>query len=124
MAMGCGGDGKRAPCCERRAACACASLPRATERERLATRCAAQDFSRASARGAAARPVGAIVELHSGEIGIVIARNPRMKLYPRVMVIYDVHKKPLKATKIIQEAGIKRTLPKGSVEIDTAKYFL
>ena len=69
-------------------------------------------------------PVGAIVELHSGEIGIVIARNPRMKLYPRVMVIYDVHKKPLKATKIIQEAGIKRTLPKGSVEIDTAKYFL
>ena len=69
-------------------------------------------------------PVGAIVELHSGEIGIVIARNPRMKLYPRVMVIYDVHKKALKATKIIQEAGIKRTLPKGSVEIDTAKYFL
>lgn len=69
-------------------------------------------------------PVGAIVELHSGEIGIVIARNPRMKLYPRVMVIYDVHKKPLKQTKIVQEAGIKRTLPKGSIDIDPAKYFL
>ena len=69
-------------------------------------------------------PVGAMVELHSGEIGIVIARNPRLKLFPRVMVVMDLHRNKLKATKIIEEAGIKRTLPKGSVDIDTSEYFL
>ena len=65
-----------------------------------------------------------MVELHSGEIGIVIARNPRLKLFPRVMVVMDLHRNKLKATKIIEEAGIKRTLPKGSVDIDTSEYFL
>ena len=69
-------------------------------------------------------PVGAVVELHSGEIGIVIARNPRMKLFPRVMVVLDLHGTPLKPTKIVEAAGIKRTLPKGSVEIDPSEYFL
>ena len=34
-------------------------------------------------------PVGAIVELYSGEIGIVIAQNPAMRLLPRVMVVLD-----------------------------------
>ena len=69
-------------------------------------------------------PVGALVELHSGEIGIVIARNPRLKLFPRVMVVLDIHKNPLKPTKIIEQAGIKRTLQKGSVNIDPSEYFL
>ena len=69
-------------------------------------------------------PVGAVVELHSGEIAIVIARNPRLKLFPRVMVVLDIHRNKLKTPKIIEEAGIKRTLPKGSVEIDPAEYFL
>lgn len=69
-------------------------------------------------------PVGAIVELQTSEIGIVIARNPRLKLFPRVMVILDVHRNKLKTPKIIEQAGIKRTLPKGSVEIDPAEYFL
>ena len=69
-------------------------------------------------------PVGAIVELHSSEIAIVIARNPRLKLFPRVMVILDVHRNKLKTPKIIEQAGIKRTLPKGSIEIDPAEYFI
>ena len=69
-------------------------------------------------------PVGALVELHSGEIGIVIARNPKLKLFPRVMVVLDMHRNPLKPTKIIEQAGIKRTLQKGSVEIDASEYFL
>ncbi len=69
-------------------------------------------------------PVGALVELHSSEIAIVIARNPRLKLFPRVMVIFDLHRNKLKTPKIIEQAGIKRTLPKGSVEIDPAEYFL
>ena len=69
-------------------------------------------------------PVGALVELHSGEIGIVIAHNPTMKLFPRVMVVLDMRRNPLKPAKIIEKAGIKRTLQKGSVEIDTSEYFL
>jgi HD-GYP domain-containing protein (c-di-GMP phosphodiesterase class II) len=68
-------------------------------------------------------PVGAVVELHSGEIAIVIARNPRLTLFPRVMVILDIHRNKLITPKIIEQAGIKRTLPKGSVEIDPAEYF-
>jgi HD-GYP domain-containing protein (c-di-GMP phosphodiesterase class II) len=69
-------------------------------------------------------PVGAIVELHSGEVGIVIARNPRLKMFPRVMVVLDIHKNPVKPAKIVEEAGVKRTLQKGSVEIDPSEYFL
>lgn len=69
-------------------------------------------------------PVGAIVELHSGEIAVVIARNPRLKLFPRVMVILDIHRNKLKQPKIIEEAGIKRTLPKGSIDIDLSEYFI
>jgi HD-GYP domain-containing protein (c-di-GMP phosphodiesterase class II) len=69
-------------------------------------------------------PVGAIVELHSSEIAIVIARNPRLKLFPRVLVILDVHRNKLKTPRIIEQAGIKRTLPKGSIEIDPAEYFV
>jgi HD-GYP domain-containing protein (c-di-GMP phosphodiesterase class II) len=69
-------------------------------------------------------PVGALVELHSGETGIVIARNPRLKLFPRVMVVLDIHGKPVKGQKIIEQAGIKRTLQKGSVQIDPSEYFI
>ena len=69
-------------------------------------------------------PVGALVELHSGEIAIVIARNPRLKLFPRVMTILDIHRNKLKTPKIVEQAGIKRTLPKGSIEIDPSEYFL
>jgi HD-GYP domain-containing protein (c-di-GMP phosphodiesterase class II) len=69
-------------------------------------------------------PVGAIVELHSGEVGIVIARNPRLKLFPRVMVVLDSRQKPVKPPKIIEQAGIKRTLQKGSVDIDPSEYFV
>ena len=69
-------------------------------------------------------PVGGMVELHSGEIGIVIARNEMTRLFPRVMVILDFHGKPLKPTKIIEKAGIKRTLAKGSVDVDLSEYFV
>ncbi len=69
-------------------------------------------------------PVGALVELYSSEIGIVIAQNPVMRLMPRVMVVLDSRGKPLKPQKIIDRASIKRTLEKGSVSIDTSEYFL
>ena len=69
-------------------------------------------------------PVGALVELHSGEIAIVIGRNPTMKLFPTVMVVIDMHGNKLKTPKTIEKAGIKRTLQKGSVKIDPSEYFI
>ncbi|MBI4189573.1 MAG: DUF3391 domain-containing protein [Betaproteobacteria bacterium] len=68
--------------------------------------------------------VGSIVELHSGEIGIVIAQNPGMRLLPRVMVVLDLSKQPLKPQRIIERTSIKRTLEKGSVPIDASEFFL
>jgi HD-GYP domain-containing protein (c-di-GMP phosphodiesterase class II) len=68
--------------------------------------------------------VGAIVELYSGEIGIVIAQNQTMRLMPRVMVVLDAGKKPVKPQRIIDRAHIKRTLETGSVPIDTSEFFI
>jgi HD-GYP domain-containing protein (c-di-GMP phosphodiesterase class II) len=68
--------------------------------------------------------VGTVVELHSGEIGIVIAQNPVMRLLPRVMVVLDASSQPLKPQCIMERASIKRTLPKGSVPIDASEFFL
>lgn len=80
-------------------------------------------------------PVGAIVELNSGEIGIVIAQNLARRLLPRVMVILDANRVALKPQKILDLAKepkaspgvpyrIKRTLEKDSVPIDPAEFFL
>lgn len=68
--------------------------------------------------------VGTLVELHSGEIGIVIAQSPALRLLPRVMVVLDWSGRPLRPPPIIERAGIKRTLAKGSVPIDTSEFFL
>ena len=69
-------------------------------------------------------PVGSIVELYSGEVGIVIAQNPVMRLMPRVMLVLDSGHRPIKPQRIIDRASIKRTLEKGSVPIDTSEFFL
>jgi HD-GYP domain-containing protein (c-di-GMP phosphodiesterase class II) len=69
-------------------------------------------------------PVGALVEMYSSEIGIVIAQNPAMRLMPRVMVVLDARGKQIKPQKIVDRASIKRTLEKGSVAIDTSEFFL
>ena len=69
-------------------------------------------------------PVGALVELYTGEIGIVIAQNPVMRLMPRIMVVLDVGKRPVKPPRVVDRASIKRTLEKDSVAIDTSEYFL
>jgi len=80
-------------------------------------------------------PVGAAVELNTGEIGIVIAQNLVRRLQPRVMVVLDAKGNPIRPQKILDlvkepKAGpdlpyrIKRTLEKGSVAIDAAEFFL
>jgi HD-GYP domain-containing protein (c-di-GMP phosphodiesterase class II) len=80
-------------------------------------------------------PVGSIVELNSGEIGIVIAQNQVRRLLPRVMVVLDAKGNPLipqlildlvKEPKVDPETPyrIKRTLEKDSVAIDPSEFFL
>ena len=79
-------------------------------------------------------PVGAAVELNTGEVGIVIAQNLVRRLQPRVMVVLDAKGNPLRPQKILDlvkepKAGpdmpyrIKRTLEKGSVKIDASEFF-
>jgi hypothetical protein len=79
--------------------------------------------------------VGAIVELNSGAIGIVIAQNLVRRLLPRVMVVLDANGNRLnpqiildlvKEPKMDPETPyrIRRTLEKGSVAIDPSEFFL
>lgn len=80
-------------------------------------------------------PVGAAVELNTGEVGIVIAQNLVRRLQPRVMVVLDAKGNQIRPQKILDlvkepKAGpdmpyrIKRTLEKGSVALDAAEFFL
>ncbi len=80
-------------------------------------------------------PVGALVELNSGEVGIVIAQNLVRRLLPKVMVVLDakgVPKRPQLILDLAQEPKaapglpyrIKRTLEQGSVPIDPSEFFL
>jgi hypothetical protein len=34
-------------------------------------------------------PVGTLVQLHTGEVGLVVEKNPRFKLRPKVVVLID-----------------------------------
>jgi len=80
-------------------------------------------------------PVGALVELNSGDIGIVIAQNLVRRLQPRVMVVLDAKGSRLNPQLILDLSKepkmdpetpyrIKRTLEKGSVAIDPSEFFL
>ncbi len=80
-------------------------------------------------------PVGALVEMNSAEIGIVIAQNLVRRLQPRVMLVLDANgnqKKPPLVLDLAREPKmnvdtpyrIKRTLEKGSVAIDPSEFFI
>jgi HD-GYP domain-containing protein (c-di-GMP phosphodiesterase class II) len=49
-------------------------------------------------------PPGSVVELSSGEIAIVIEPNPLRRLRPRLMVLLDAHKTPLKSARFLDLA--------------------
>jgi len=80
-------------------------------------------------------PVGGVVELNTGEIGIVVAQNPLRRLLPRVMVVKDAQGNPLHPHKLLDlekapTAGrdepyrIRRTLEFDTVRIDPREFFL
>ena len=80
-------------------------------------------------------PVGAVVELNSGEVGVVIKQHPDRRLRPKVMLILDKNKLP-RAELTVTDLGfeddagntgtrwILHELPKDSHGIDVSRYFL
>jgi len=80
-------------------------------------------------------PLGSVVELNSGEVGIVIAQNLEKRLLPRVMVIRDGGGNPLKPQKLLDLARnpharpgepyrIKRTLEYGKAPVSAQSLFM
>jgi HD-GYP domain-containing protein (c-di-GMP phosphodiesterase class II) len=80
-------------------------------------------------------PVGSVVELNTGEIGIVIAQNLVRRLQPRVMVVLDRDWKPLPTQLVLdlmkepratsnEPYRIRRTLPKDKLPLDPRDFFL
>ena len=80
-------------------------------------------------------PVGGVVELNTGEIGIVVAQNPLRRLLPRVMVVRDAKGDPIHPHKLLdlertpmatrdEPYRIRRTLEHDAVKIDPREFFL
>ena len=81
-------------------------------------------------------PTGSLVELSTGEVGIVISQNKLRRLRPVVMVVLDEKKKPLKKFKRVnlrkesedekKEVGlwIRWGLEPGAYGIDPSDYYL
>jgi HD-GYP domain-containing protein (c-di-GMP phosphodiesterase class II) len=49
-------------------------------------------------------PTGSLVELSSGEVGIVVSQNPSLRLKPNVMLLLDPKKQPYGAQPIVNMA--------------------
>lgn len=72
-------------------------------------------------------PVGSIVELSSGEVGVVMTVNRRLRLRPLVLLVLDGEKQPYPVRKLINlelyaegegQLSIKRILESGAYGID------
>jgi HD-GYP domain-containing protein (c-di-GMP phosphodiesterase class II) len=79
-------------------------------------------------------PIGSVVELNSGESGIVIAQNLEKRLQPRVMIVRDAAGNPLKPQKLVdlsrglktasgEPYRIKRTLEYGRIPVTAEGLF-
>jgi len=79
-------------------------------------------------------PLGSVVELNTGEVGIVIAQNLEKRLQPRVMVIRDAAGAQLRPQKLLDLARapksganevyrIKRTLEYGKAPVSAESLF-
>lgn len=80
-------------------------------------------------------PIGSVVELNSGEIGIVVSQDPAKKLLPRVMLLLDARGAQIRPQLMVNLAQnpeaaprvpyrIKRVLRQDSVPINPAEFAL
>ncbi|MCR4300386.1 MAG: HD-GYP domain-containing protein [Sulfuricaulis sp.] len=77
-------------------------------------------------------PTGSLVEMVSGEVGIVIEQNRARRLRPKIMLILNHHKVPLKSYETLdldrETAGksleLAKVLEPGTYGIDPKEYYL
>lgn len=81
-------------------------------------------------------PVGTLVELNTGAVGVVIAQNKVRRLRPEIMVLLDEDKNPLKRfptidlrTQLVDKTNIESLwisagLPPGAYGIDPKNYYI
>ncbi|MFN2646561.1 MAG: HD-GYP domain-containing protein [Burkholderiales bacterium] len=80
-------------------------------------------------------PVGSVVQLNSGEVGVVIAQNRVRRLQPRVMVLLDAQSNPISPHRILdlikepktasgEPYRIRRTLESSQLPLDPRDFFL
>ncbi len=80
-------------------------------------------------------PVGTLVELHSGEVAVVIGQNRVRRLKPRVLVLLAADKTPNKYPPTLDLVydptapdgtmySIKKALPAGAFDIDPQEFYL
>lgn len=77
-------------------------------------------------------PIGTLVELHGGEVGIVISTNPELRLRPKVLVVLDEEKRPCFPTRIVDLAqfvereegiyAINKVLEAGTHNVDVQQH--
>lgn len=77
-------------------------------------------------------PIGSVVEMNTGSIGVVIAANRTRRLRPRVALVLDPAKQPYQAPRVIDLTNesshghnavlIRNVLPAGSFGIDPVDY--
>jgi HD-GYP domain-containing protein (c-di-GMP phosphodiesterase class II) len=80
-------------------------------------------------------PVGSVVELNSGEVGLVITQNLVRRLKPRVMIVLDAKGAPMRPHKILDldrdpkytpedPYRIKRTIEQTKLQVDPKELFI
>ena len=78
-------------------------------------------------------PVGTLVELNTGEVGIVVAQNHVRRLRPKLMLLLDSEKRPIEALPIVdlrnqpdgeRSLWIERGLTPGDYGLDPSEYYL
>lgn len=80
-------------------------------------------------------PTGSLIELNSGAVGVVISQNEARRLRPKIMVVLDERKKPLKHFEIIdllndnelqnvEKLRIDKCLEPGAYGVDPQELYL
>jgi putative nucleotidyltransferase with HDIG domain len=62
-------------------------------------------------------PLGSVVELRTGQIGIVVSSRPDARLFPRIMLVLDTHREPVEPPKMINLAIFREKLDTDDFEI-------
>ena len=94
------------------------------------------DLTEAFTQAVGIFPTGSIVELNSGEVGIVVGQNPHRRLKPQIIVVLDKHKQPYQRfvtcdlqrcdddARAGQKLWITAELQPGAHGLDAQNYFL